>query len=115
MGDTSKFFVRVRKLKTLIFLSNPVDILRGSGIMLYVNKNTINYIKTQLKTNPTWASRAIVRLWECQTAAEQSSQITAEVNGVGFNSVDSFILTSFAEQVNKGRTLSPKQLAIAFK
>ena len=73
------------------------------------------YVKNQLSTNPAWAQRAIVKLWQRQTADEQSAQATGHDNGVGFNGTDAFILSSFAEQINKGRTLSPKQLAIAFK
>ena len=38
---------------------------------------------------------------------------TEECNGVGFNRLDSNILSSFAEQILEGRNLSPKQLLIA--
>jgi hypothetical protein len=80
-----------------------------------MNKSIVTYVKNQLSTNPAWAQRAIVKLWERQTADEQAAQNTGHNNGVGFNGTDAFILSSFAEQINKGRTLSPKQLAIAFR
>ena len=80
-----------------------------------ISSAVTTYVKNQLSTNPAWAQRAIVKLWERQTADEQSSQVTRNVNGMGFNGTDAFILSSFAEQINKGRTLSPKQLTIAFK
>lgn len=80
-----------------------------------MNKDIINYVKLKLNTDAAWATRAIVKLYELQTADEQISQTTTNVNGVGFNGTDATILSSFAEQINKGRTLSPKQLAIAFK
>ncbi len=80
-----------------------------------MNKAIVTYVKNQLSTNPAWATRAIVKLWQRQTADEQASQNTGHDNGVGFNGTDAFILSSFAEQINKGRTLSPKQLAIAFR
>ena len=80
-----------------------------------MNKNVIDFVKTQLGTNAAWATKAIVKLYECQTIDEQCSQITKELNGVGFNGTDAVILSSFAEQIGRGRTLSPKQLAIAFK
>ena len=80
-----------------------------------MNKAIVTYVKNQLATNPAWATRAIVKLWQRQTADEQATQSTGQDNGVGFNGTDAFILSSFAEQINKGRTLSPKQLAIAFK
>lgn len=80
-----------------------------------MNKNIVAFVKTQLGSNASWATRAIVKLWERQTIDEQASQVTRNVNGVGFNGTDANILSSFAEQINKGRTLSPKQLAIAFR
>ena len=80
-----------------------------------INNNIIAYVKQQLATSPAWVSRAIVVLHQRQTVDEQASQMTRNVNGAGFNSTDAFILSSFAEQINKGRTLSPKQLAIAHK
>lgn len=80
-----------------------------------MNKNAVAYIKTQLASNPAWAARAIVKLHQMQTFDEQNSQMTKESNGVGFNGTDATILSSFAEQINKGRTLSPKQLVLAFR
>lgn len=80
-----------------------------------VNKNVVTFIKTQLGSNPTWATRAIVKLHERQTIDEQNQQTTKESNGVGFNGMDATILSSFANQIHMGRTLSQKQLAIAFK
>lgn len=80
-----------------------------------IKSEVVEYVKNQLRNNPQWASRAIIKLYELQTLDEQSSGQTSNSNGVGFNSLDSFILSSFAEQILKGRTLSPKQLVIAFK
>ena len=77
---------------------------------------SIDEIKTKVGSDPRWATRAIVALFNKQTADEQSAEITQEKNFMGFNGVDAEILTSFAKQVvYKGRTLSQKQLAIAFK
>ena len=75
----------------------------------------LDYIKNKLETDPAWASRAILKLYECQTMDEQVTGQTVNVNGVGFNGLDSVILSSFAEQLLKGRTLTAKQLAIAHK
>lgn len=80
-----------------------------------MNAKLIKYVKTQLSTDPAWASRALVRLLERQTSDEQASDATCHRNGMGFTGCDANILSSFAKQVNNGRTLSPKQLAIAFK
>jgi hypothetical protein len=80
-----------------------------------MNKAIVTYVKNQLATNPAWAQRAIVKLWERQTADEQNAKTTGHNNSIGFNGTDAFILSSFAEQINKGRTLSVKQLAIAYR
>ena len=72
-------------------------------------------IKEKIGTDARWASRAVVVIWQKQTASEQEVKVTADRNGVGFNGTDAGILSSFAEQINRGRTLSPKQLEIAFR
>ncbi len=76
---------------------------------------TKDFIKNQLATNPTWAVKALVKIYERQTIDEQNSQATKENSGVGFNGLDANILSSFAEQVNKGRNLSVKQMTIVYK
>lgn len=76
---------------------------------------TKDYIKTQLATNPAWAIRGLVKIYTLQTADEQESDRTSHDNGVGFSGVDANILSSFAKQVNAGRNLSPKQMAIVYK
>jgi hypothetical protein len=76
---------------------------------------TKDFIKNQLATNPTWAVKALVKIYERQTIDEQNSQTTKENNGIGFNGLDANILSSFAEQVNKGRNLSVKQMTIVYK
>ena len=76
---------------------------------------TKDFIKNQLATNPIWAVKALVKIYERQTIDEQNSQTTKENNGIGFNGLDANILSSFAEQVNKGRNLSVKQMTIVYK
>lgn len=73
------------------------------------------YIKNQLATNQAWAVKALVKVYTLQTLDEQVTGQTANLNGVGFSGIDSKILSSFAEQVNKGRTLSEKQMKIIYK
>jgi hypothetical protein len=73
------------------------------------------YIQNQLATNPAWAVKALVKLYTYQTADEQSAGHTSHDNNVGFSGCDSEILSSFAVQVNRGRNLSAKQMAIVFK
>jgi hypothetical protein len=73
------------------------------------------YIKNQLATNQAWAVKALVKVYTLQTMDEQITGQTSNLNGIGFNGIDSKILSSFAEQVNKGRNLSVKQISILHK
>jgi hypothetical protein len=59
--------------------------------------------------------RALLRILRNQTSDEQASERAAHRNGVGFGSFDAEIFTSFAFQVQSGRHLSPRQLAICRK
>lgn len=73
-----------------------------------------------LARNDLAVERAILRIYERQTATEKRMQETCENNGVGFSGVDGEIFSSFAEQIMRssrppGRRLSPKQLVVARK
>ena len=73
----------------------------------------IDFLKHKMETDRRWAERGCVRIYEYQTASEQASGHTHQLNGVGFSGADSEILSSFAEQINAGRFVgSPKQLKI---
>ena len=74
-----------------------------------------DYIKNQLATNQAWAIKALVKVYSLQTVDEQITGQTSNLNNCGFSGIDSKILSSFAEQVNKGRNLSVKQMAIVYK
>ena len=52
---------------------------------------------------------------DTRLAVEEAGYRLACSTRSGFNGTDANILSSFAEQLLKGRTLSAKQLAIAFK
>lgn len=76
----------------------------------------IQIVRGKLATNENWAIRAMVKIYECnQTWEEQSSEQTFDDNGIGFNGLDANILSSFAKQVQSGRTMSQKQMAIIMK
>lgn len=94
----------------------------AANVILAASKKTaIDMIKYNLAINDTWVKRAVLVIFEAQTASEQCSQTTKEHNGVGFNGTDAHILSSFAKQImnfESGRSrfnspLSPKQMAIA--
>lgn len=59
--------------------------------------------------------KGIQRIYEYQTASEQSSKDVRIHNGVGFKTTDAYILSSFAEQLNRGHHLSEKQMRIAYR
>lgn len=82
---------------------------------LKTKKARIAHIKEMVAANGRWAVRALTHIYEYQTADEQESGFTRNLNGVGFSGADSEILSSFAEQVLKGRALSEKQMRIVFK
>ena len=93
-----------------------VDGWVGGWYSIFTMKAKVQeYIKNQLATNPAWAVKALVKVYTLQTFDEQASDRTSHDNGVGFSGVDANILSSFAKQVNAGRNLSPKQMAIVFK
>jgi len=73
------------------------------------------YFKRQLATNANWAVKGMLKVYEFQTASEQACGVTRDRNCVGFSGCDAEILSSFCSQVQRGRTLSPKQMAIVFK
>ncbi len=70
-------------------------------------------IKALLETNTKMVHKSIVKIYECQTLDEQQIGDTNHNNGVGFNGVDAYIMSSFAKQILAGRTLSVKQIVIA--
>lgn len=63
--------------------------------------------------NPYQVKQIILYLYSKQTDTEQSSSVTVESNGKGFNAVDAPIMSSFSKQILAGRGLSEKQLATA--
>jgi len=72
-------------------------------------------IKSLLDSNDRAVERAMVVLFERQTADEQASNTTSHKNGRGFNGLDANFGSSLARQVMAGRRLSPKQLQYARK
>ncbi len=72
-------------------------------------------IRAMLETNNVWVVRGLMAIYKYQTESEKAEGVTREDNGVGFNGVDSEILTSFAQQWQARNFLSPKQLEIARK
>jgi hypothetical protein len=74
---------------------------------------TVEQVKENLRRERKWTERAIVRLYKEQTDHEKQAATTAIKNDVGFNYYDAPLLTSFAQHLIHGNSLSQKQLAIA--
>jgi hypothetical protein len=80
-------------------------------------------IREKLETSDKWLFRAVVAIYERQTADEQAAEETRENNGIGFSGVDAAILSSFAKQImewNRGEStyrtpLSERQTTLARK
>lgn len=72
-------------------------------------------IRQQITNNDNQAIKAMLRIYEYQSADEQRSGAVLEYNGVGFAGTDSGILTSFVEQYQTRHFLSPKQMTILKK
>jgi len=81
-----------------------------------ITKNQIkDFVKAKLSTDPVWAQRALLRIFEFQTLDEQKSKHTIYHNGVGFSGADGEFLSSLATQLQKKRYLTPKQMNHVFK
>ena len=79
-------------------------------------KNTVSFVKTKLATDPVWAVKALVRIYqENQTADEQVSQSTTHDNGIGFSGCDAEFLSSLAQAQLKYGRLTDKQMGFVFK
>lgn len=68
-------------------------------------------IKHMLDTDARWVVRGLLFLHSEQTEDEKASGMTREHNGRGFNGFAAPFASSLVEWINKGRNLSPKQLA----
>ena len=72
-------------------------------------------IKERLILSDKWVTAGVLSLYDYQTASEQNSQNTAEDNGAGFNSVDAYILSRYAEFAKKTGFLTKGQIVYARK
>ena len=55
--------------------------------MVKITKGQVKeYIRTKLSSDSRWAKRALLKIFEFQTAEEQDSEQTYFHNGIGFRS-----------------------------
>lgn len=78
-------------------------------------KDRIAIIRAKLTNDPRWVIRGLLAVYANQTRDEQTAETVKYENGVGFTGADGEILSSFAKQVEAGRQMSPKQMALLFR
>lgn len=71
-----------------------------------------DYLKHQLAVNDKWIKKALIEILSNQTDDEVMNECTSNLNGIGFTGADAEILTSFAKQLMRRGSLSPKQMQI---
>ena len=76
---------------------------------------TIEEMKTLIATNDRVLYRALIVLYNGQTADEKRDGATRYTNGIGFNGVDAPILTAFTEFLKRNKFLTDKQKTLARK
>lgn len=80
----------------------------------YISKKSlVDALKIQIATNDRQTVKALMRVYESQTPSEKELKATYIHNKVGFCTRDAGILSSFAEQLKAGHTLSEKQMSLA--
>ena len=73
------------------------------------------FVQTKLATSDQWATKALLKIFDYQTASEKATDSTTLRNCVGFSGSDAELLSSFAKQFQMKQWLSNKQMAIVRK
>jgi len=74
-----------------------------------------SFLQHKLATDPNYATRALVVIFNRQTEDEKRIEATKYTNFIGFTGCDAEILTSFAKQWLSRNWLSDKQMYILHK
>lgn len=67
-------------------------------------------IRNKIETDDRWLIRGLLAIYNLQTADEQNSEVTAHLNGVGFNGMDARFASNIATWYNDKGFLTPKQI-----
>ena len=73
-------------------------------------KDLIEHLRQRLASDPRWALRSLPRRSQHHAAEKESQHPIIERNDIGFSGPDAEILSSFARQYQRRRSLSPKQM-----
>ena len=83
--------------------------------MTIVTVNNVNYtidrVRELIVSRDDAAIKALLRIYEYQTAHEQAIEATVENNMVGFNHSDAKLMTALAKWYMSRKFFTPKQLA----
>jgi hypothetical protein len=80
--------------------------------MKITKKELLAFIKEKLSKDKQWIKKALIKIYNQQTGLEKTLKENFDSNGVGFDSYDCSILSSFAEQYKTNKELSYKQIKI---
>ena len=84
--------------------------------MVYTSKQQlIDQMKVNLTTRKDVRAKALVRIFNNQTASEKQTESTNHYNGIGFTGADAKFLTSLAKQYIYKGYLSEKQDAVLLR
>lgn len=74
-----------------------------------------DFIHGQLDGSQKAVEVALIAIYERQTQEEKVGAYAIQTNGVGFSKFDAEFCTSLVQQLNRGRSLTPRQLEVARK
>lgn len=72
-------------------------------------------IKEKMIADDRWTIRGLVAIYNRQTDDEKNDGLTKHENGIGFNGVDSAILSDMARQYVERKFLTNRQIVIVRK
>ena len=78
-------------------------------------QDTLKALQSKLSTDVRWAQRGLLAIFRNQTEDEKVAADVKHHNQMGFRCMDSIILTSFANQLQRRGSLSPKQMQIVHR
>jgi len=87
----------------------------SNSLAAITKKEVKEFVRKQLGTNSKWALKALITIYDHQTAHEQNIGATTEYNGVGFSGIDSEFLSSLAVKYIQYGELTDKQMTYVFK
>lgn len=71
----------------------------------YTKIQVVSFVKVKIRTDPEWARRACLSLYEQQTDKERKSHVSHGHNNVGFGRLDSPLLTHIACKLRQNRAV----------